>query len=576
VNIVLPQPAYPTVGWGMAADATGLCRPQGGFVMNDFVVNPTVPRWAPTRRVRVLVLAVGMVLGCLGLAPGAHAQSSTVSVAVRVTGVIPTGVSGAVVTITCKNLLGGGTAAFVLPLPFGSAAAPTFWQLTGPTTNPPNPGTSCIVSARPNGTANLTMGTISISIGGVDRKVAVSAVAATGSSPAATLATAEEIPIFSGTDVVVTVAYPDSGQVRYTPITPVRVIDSRIGLGVFAHQLVAGETVPIQISRFNVVSDTATAALLNVTVAGTSGSGFVTVFPCDAVRPNTSNLNFVPGQTVPNLVSVRLSPVGQACVYVSAPTFLIVDISGYYASVGEGYTSLPPARILDSRNGIGGLARPAAAGEVVLLQVAGAGGVAPGSSGAVLNVTVTQPSADGFVTVFPCDSARPVASNLNFVTGQTVANLVYSRLDAAGRVCLFASASTHLIADVNGRFGAGFTFQPLTPIRLVDTRTGLGTFAAKVPAGATLVVNIRGSGGVGGAVSAAVLNVTVTNPDSPGYITVFPCDVSLPNASNLNFSAGQTVPNLVNARVSVSGGQVCVFTTARTDLIVDLNGYFLA
>jgi hypothetical protein len=70
----------------------------------------------------------------------------------------------------------------------------------------------------------------------------------------------------------------------------------------------------------------------------------------------------------------------------------------------------------------------------------------------VLTVTVTQPVAAGFVTVFPCGSPRPSTSNVNFVSGATVANSVVSGVGSGGRVCLFTMVDTDLVVDVNAFF----------------------------------------------------------------------------------------------------------------------------
>ena len=70
-----------------------------------------------------------------------------------------------------------------------------------------------------------------------------------------------------------------------------------------------------------------------------------------------------------------------------------------------------------------------------------------------------------------------------------------------------------------------------------------------------------------------VLNVTVTGPTSPGYVTVLPCGESVPNSSNLNFAAAQTIPNAVVAKIG-TGGKVCLFSNVAVHLIVDVNGYY--
>ena len=93
--------------------------------------------------------------------------------------------------------------------------------------------------------------------------------------------------------------------------------------------------------------------------------------------------------------------------------------------------------------------------------------------------------------------------------------------------------------------------------------------------GSVLRVKVAGAAGVPATgVGAVSLNVTVVGPSGAGFVTVFPCGTR-PNASNLNFVAGQTVPNAVIAPLSAAG-EVCVFSSVDTDLLADVNGYFAA
>jgi len=196
-----------------------------------------------------------------------------------------------------------------------------------------------------------------------------------------------------------------------------------------------------------------------------------------------------------------------------------------------------------------------------------------------LNVTVTEPGGPGFLTVFPC-GPRPLASNLNFVAGQNVPNHVIVPVAADGTVCFSGNVSTHVLADVAGWYGApgateGTPFVPLAPSRILDTRdgTGIGT-PARLSPGATLELTVVGRNGLPGqGVRAVTLNVTATAPAAPGFVTVFPCGEAPPNASNLNYTAGSNVPNLVTAAVG-AGGKVCFTSYAATDLIADVAGYF--
>jgi hypothetical protein len=295
-------------------------------------------------------------------------------------------------------------------------------------------------------------------------------------------------------------------------------------------------------------------------------------------------LNYVAGQTVPNLVISQVGAGGTVCLFVSEGTHLVADVTGYFPP-GSEFESLVPARLLETRadlptadgqfQGTGALGRDS----TLALPVAGRGGVPANATAVVLNITATGPSGPGFVTAYPCGGARPVASNLNFVAGQTVPNLAIVRLSSDGTVCLYAMESTHLIADVEGYFTPDSSFGSLVPARLLETRAGLPTVDGQfqgggpVGRGSTLTLTVNGRGGVPGNADSVVLNVTATEAAGPGFITVYPCGQPQPVASSLNYSTGQTVPNSVIAKVG-SNGSVCLFASEATHLIADVAGYF--
>ena len=242
-----------------------------------------------------------------------------------------------------------------------------------------------------------------------------------------------------------------------------------------------------------------------------------------------------------------------------------------------------PARLLDTRggptvDGLGAGQGKLTAGQTIEVQVAGRASVPAGASAAVLNVTVTEANADGFITVYPCGAPRPTASNLNYVAGQTIPNAVVSKL-GGGKVCLYALQGTHLVADVSGYFGDADQFKPLTaPARLLDTRglptaDGQGSGGGKLPVGGVLTLKVGGRVGLGANTTSAVLNVTVTEPEGPGFITVYPCSQPRPLASSLNFTPGQTIPNAVVSKLD-GNGNVCFFASGRTHLVVDAAGSF--
>jgi hypothetical protein len=144
-------------------------------------------------------------------------------------------------------------------------------------------------------------------------------------------------------------------------------------------------------------------------------------------------------------------------VFTLVATHLVVDVNGYFPAVSS-FVPLVPGRLLESRSSgstVDGLLSGLGvrgAGSMTELPVWGRGGVVGDASAVVLTVTVTEPLAAGFVTVFPCGSVRPLASSVNFVAGATVANSVVAGVGVGGRVCVFTLVATHLVVDVNGYF----------------------------------------------------------------------------------------------------------------------------
>jgi hypothetical protein len=330
---------------------------------------------------------------------------------------------------------------------------------------------------------------------------------------------------------------------------------------------------------------------LNVTVTRPSATSFLTVWPTGQPRPNASNLNFVAGQTVPNMVIVPVGVGGQISIFnESGTTDVLVDVLGWFPA-GPSFTGLTPARLLDSRVPSGGTADGAfsgigriAGGAVFDLAVSGRGGVpATGVGSVALNVTVARPTAASFVSVWPAGQPRPNASNLNFVAGQTVPNMVVVPLGAAGKISIFnETGSTDVLVDVLGWFPAGPSFTGLTPSRLVDTRipsggTVDGAFSGggQLAGGTALNVAVAGRGGVpASGAGSVVLNVTVARPSAASFLTVWPAGQTRPNASNLNYTPGQTVANMVVVPIGANGAISIVNESGSTDVLVDVLGWF--
>jgi hypothetical protein len=389
-------------------------------------------------------------------------------------------------------------------------------------------------------------------------------------------------------------AAADAGS-TYVPLSPARVLDTRIGTGR------GGVTGPIpggtaiELTVVGVAGVPATgvdAVALNVTATnGTAIDSYLTVYPTGADRPLASNLNFNAGKTVPNLVMARVGAGGKVTIYNnSGIADVVADVQGWYASpvnpVGSRYVPVEPARVLDTRFGNGAFG-PVPSGGLVDLQIGGRAGVpTSGVTAVVLNVTaIGLTGPDSFITVYPSQTVRPLASNLNVVQGQVVPNAVVARLNN-GRVSLYNNlGAVELVADVQGWFAAQTdnlsgqsSYNPMAPVRALDTRDGTGTGGVSGPMGpgSLIGLQITGRNGVpASGVSAVVLNVTVTNPTGPdSFLTVYPSLSARPLASNLNFRVNQTVANLVVARVGPNGAVNIYNNLGGVHIVADVQGWF--
>lgn len=378
----------------------------------------------------------------------------------------------------------------------------------------------------------------------------------------------------------------------YTPVGPTRILDTRSNLGANGPVPANGGTIKVQITGANgVAAANVTAVVLNVTVTANASSGYATAYPDGSPAPATSNLNWVPNQTVPNLVVVPVGQNGMVDITNSSGSSaqFIADLAGYFtsdatAATDSTYTAVGPVRAMDTRKGIGVPAGAVPSGGVVSLPVGGTTigtvTVPAGITAVAMNVTVTAPAVGGYVTVYPNQTAggvpvtRPTVSNLNFSRNQTIANMVIVPVGADGKVDFYNGAgATQLVADVAGYFSTGTSgakYHALGPDRIVDTRIALGSGStAPVGANGTLTLPIRGG------VTAILANLTVAQTAAGGYLTAYPDNVARPTVSNLNFLPGQAVPNLA---IVPNSGKIDFFNGSGGSLrlIVDLGGYFSA
>lgn len=361
------------------------------------------------------------------------------------------------------------------------------------------------------------------------------------------------------------------------PITPNRLLDTRLQVattasspGASTQTLVPGGTsIALKVTGGD-VPDTALAVALNVTAVDGVVPGFLTIFPDGTPQPGTSSVNYPAGSASPNSVVAKIGDGGRIRIFSNASVNVIVDVFGWFGPGGNARLfTIAPDRVLDTR--VAGA--PVGTVQTIDVQVAGTARVPVGATAAVLNVTAVNAIVPGYLTVYPSDRDRPVVSSVNFLAGDPRPNSVIAPLGADGKIKIFASAQTHVIVDVMGWFGAAgqAEYVEVPSTRLLDTRLPNDT-GPKLAAGGTIHLQVVGSV-VPPNARSVVLNVIATEPDAPGFLTVYPGNGSRPATSNLNYVTGETIPNAVIVGLGPTG-TVDIFTLATSHVVVDVVGYF--
>ncbi len=277
-----------------------------------------------------------------------------------------------------------------------------------------------------------------------------------------------------------------------------------------------------------------------LTVTEPLSEGYLTAYPCDVARPTASNLNFQAGQTIATGAAVRADPHGDICVYSQASAHIIWD-----QSLEVDQATLPShtaTRKIDTRYG----AQPQA-GSVTVVSTGARNSTVLGT------LTVTNTWGPGYLTAYPCGGPVPEASNLNYMPNQTIATGATVRTDASGTFCVFTLAAAHLIWDQSSES----TLPSHSPQRKLDSRSG-----TQPVSGSVTVVNT-------GVPSATALGtLTATNTWGSGFLTAYPCDTPLPEASNLNYGPNQTIATGATVR-SDARGLICIYTKAAAHIIWD-------
>lgn len=372
----------------------------------------------------------------------------------------------------------------------------------------------------------------------------------------------------------------DAKPGQFVGITPTRIYDTRDGTGGRNAIIGPNETVKIQLNGVGGVPASGVRAVaINISSINPTETTFLSAYPTGFPRPNTASLNPRPGAVVPNMAVVGVGQDGTVSVYNSAGNVHItVDLMGYFQEAAASkLTPLTPARILDTREGVGAPKARVGSGSPLALAVAGQGGIpSSGVDSVVLNLTSVGPSTTGWISAWPTGSARPTVANLSYRAGETIPNMIVCKVGADGKINIQPSAGDlHLVGDVVACYTAdGVGFEPTAPARLLDTRIGTGAPQTKLRGGQEIVLQIGGQAGVPDGATAAIVNITGIRATENTFLTVYPEGESRPTAASLNPAAGSVTGNLISAKLG-AGGKIRIFNErGELDVTADVAGYY--
>lgn len=392
---------------------------------------------------------------------------------------------------------------------------------------------------------------------------------------------------------------------EYTAYGPVRILDTRSGLGAATGVVPAGKAVRVKVGGNGSIPVGVTAAVVNITVTDPSGNGFVTAYADGSAVPTTSNVNYGKGQTVPNMAIVPVGGDGYVDLYNAgangASVDLVADISGYFTqSQASGYASVTPYRLVDTRNGTGVAKGHVASGGSISVPVAAALPAGVSATAVAVNITATDGTGAGVLTAYPDGETKPSTSNVNYAGNQNIANSAVIPVGADGRIDIAnalagGSGSADIVVDVAGYYSAAgqSAYLSVSPFRYLDTRSSTWKDGPLEPGAAhyfALPMGLDSNNADQTSITGFVVNATVTQTAGSGYLAVAPdpntylayqngtaVQPTPPTASTLNWTKGQTVPNL--AQVSTGSTGIVDFwnlggPAGSTALVIDVFGYY--
>ncbi|MBS1787904.1 MAG: putative Ig domain-containing protein [Acidobacteria bacterium] len=399
-----------------------------------------------------------------------------------------------------------------------------------------------------------------------------------------------------------TVVISGNGLMFYPLAAPVRFLDTRpaqTGCLTPGTPIAGGTSFTLGGAGFCGVPSVARAVMGNITVVTPAANGFLTLFPSGATQPTAANTNFISGEVLNNVFTVGLGAAdGAFKIFASTTVHVVVDVTGYFAppqpapATGLYFHPLPtPIRLEDTRVGLSacftpGTPLPGGVDTTHQGTTTCNGVTIPSVARAIIgNITVVAPLANGFITVFPGDTTRPLASSGNYRANTVLNSPFMVGLSSTGQFKVYSVAQTDVVIDVSGYFspepvdvnGTGLLFTPIVPSRLQDTRPGqaacfnLGT---PLPSGMDVTQPAAGSCTIASTARAIMGNVTVVTPAAQGFITFWPSNIPRPLIATSNFQTSRNFNRFFTVGLGPADGAFKMFSLAMPHLVVDVSGYF--
>ena len=371
------------------------------------------------------------------------------------------------------------------------------------------------------------------------------------------------------------------GGLRFIPVTPCRIVDTRNPTGPFGGPFLGANTsrsFAIPSSACNIPAN-AQAYALNYTVVPKVKLAFLTTYPCGQSVPLVSTLNS-DGRIKAGAAITPAGTSGAVCVFATDDTELVMDISGYFVSSTTAnslaFFPVTPCRVVDTRNATSALGGPSMVGNAARTfpVLSSPCNLPAGAAAYAMNfTTVPKVGHLDFLTTWPAGQSQPLVSTLNSQTGTVTANAAIVPAGTNGDINVFVTDNSDLVIDVNGYFAppaqGGLSFFNLAPCRVLDTRVPSGS----PPFVGALQVNVSGSGcSAPASAQAYVLNATVVPPGPLDFLTMWNGVGQQPLVSTLNASDAAITSNM--AITPAHSGSVGAFVPQQSHLVLDITGYF--